>query len=365
MSGPDRDTAGSVLSRLLVSIPTAAAGGEGGVEIRELAEALGVDPPRLLRDFTEVWERGFYLRAGLGDQLSVAMDADRIRVWTTGEFRRPVRLTTPEAVALELGMRMVSGDAATRALSARLLDALRGDGTQAQAQGANAAGEPDTPAHRTIGRKIGVPAADPVADPVLAAVEAALRSGDLLRIHYRPAGREVEIRRLLPGLLAHAEGTWYVVGRDLDRMAPRIFRCDRILEAASPRDPEPPAPLTPGERAEFDGFLQDGRVFMHPGADPDADGDVAPGADPDAGPRAAPSPGDEARVRYDADIAPWIREHGYENVEEEAGGSLVVTHRVRSPDWLVRHVMSYAGSAEILGPSTLRARVAEALRGLH
>jgi proteasome accessory factor B len=347
VSGPDRDTAESVLSRLLVSIPTAAAGGEDGVEIRALAEALGVEPPRLLRDFTEVWERGFYLRAGLGDQLSVAMDADRIRVWTTGEFQRPVRLTTPEAVALELGMRMVGGDPATRALSARLLDALRG--ADAPGGGTDATGNPDVAAIRKVGRKIGVPAPDPVADPVLAAVEAALRGGEPLRLQYRPAGRGVEIRHLLPGLLAHAEGTWYVVGRDLDREAPRIFRCDRILEATPAPAPEPPAPLTPEERAEFDGFLRDGRVFMDPDADASAD----------------PSTGDEARVRYDADIAPWIREHGYDRVEEEADGSLVVTHRVRSADWLVRHVMSYAGSAEILGPSGLRAKVAEALRDLH
>jgi predicted DNA-binding transcriptional regulator YafY len=329
---PD-DAAEAILSRLLVTLPLAAALPEEGVGIRSLARDLGVDPRRLLQDFTEVHDRGYYLRAGLGDQVSVAMDAERIRVWTTGEFRRPVRLTTAEALALELGMRMVERDEATRQLSAHLLAALGARDSEAWADA-----PPGT---------IGVPAPDPLEDPVVAEVEEALRRGDVLRLAYRPAGREVEVRHLLPGLLAHAEGSWYVVGRDLDREAPRIFRCDRILEAER-RDPHgfdpPAAPLTDGERARFHGFLGEGRVFMDP-----VPGVGAGQGDP---------PVREVRVRYDAEIVPWIREHGYDRVEEGPGGSLVVTHRVQGDAWLVRHVMYYAGSAEVLTPSDLRSRVA-------
>jgi hypothetical protein len=122
----DRDgTAAAILSRLLVALPLAATS-DDGVSLQVLAEDLGVAPHRLVLDLTEVYNRSFYLRAGMGDQITLAVDAERVRVHTTGEFRRPVGLTAPEAIALELGMRMVGGPTRDATLSTRLVAALSG-----------------------------------------------------------------------------------------------------------------------------------------------------------------------------------------------------------------------------------------------
>jgi proteasome accessory factor C len=334
---PRAATAAAILSRLLVTLPLAATS-DDGVALRVLADDLGVAPHRLALDFTEVYNRGFYLRAGMGDQITLALDADRVRVRTTGEFRRPVGLTAPEAVALELGMRMVGGAGRDATLSRRLVSALSG----AHETPAGGIGSPE---------EIGVDSAGDAADPVVPEVQTALREGAVLRFTYLGAGREVEAtRRVLPGLLVHAEGVWYVLGRDLDREAPRVFRCDRILAVGIEPGGDGVVPLSDDERAAFEGYLEEGRVWMPP-----EEGTAEPEAFP---------PFVEARVRYDADIAPWIRERGYAGMRELPGGALEVTHRVAAMDWIVRHVLSYGGSAEVLSPPEIRAQLASAAETL-
>ena len=67
----------------------------------------------------------------------------------------------------------------------------------------------------------------------------------------------------------------------------------------------------------------------------------------------------EALVRYDEEIARWIREDW--DVEREEDGDVFVRHSVADPEWLVRHVLQYGGAAEVISPPELRERVAESL----
>jgi predicted DNA-binding transcriptional regulator YafY len=53
-------------------------------------------------------------------------------------------------------------------------------------------------------------------------------------------------------------------------------------------------------------------------------------------------------VRYAPCVAPWIVEQT--GKAPEADGSVVVTHRVADPRWLVRHVLQYAGDATVEDP---------------
>jgi proteasome accessory factor C len=331
---PRHRSAGAILSRLLVGLPLAARD-DDGVEVESLARELGVPPRRLLRDFVEVDERGYYLHAGLGDQITVALDGERVRVRTTGEFRRPVGLTRGEALALELGMRAVADEDRDEmdTLSRRLLSAL------------SAAVPPSRP-------PLAIPPAPSSGDLVRARVETALREGGFLELLYLAPGKEPEERRLLPGLLVHAEGEWYALGRDLDRGAPRIFRCDRILEArVSPLPPEVP-PMDPEEQTRLSDFLHpgEGRVWMPPGEG------TPQGTVPEEFP---------VRVRYDREIAEWIRERAFAGATEGPDGSLEVVHQVTDPGWVIRHVLGYGGSAELLEPAWLRERIRKAARALQ
>ncbi len=332
MNGDRSTSAEAVLQRLLLALPLAASRPDG-VEIQELASALGVEPRRLLRDLAEVEERSLYLPAGMGDQIQLELTRDHLGVWTTGEFRRPVRLSPREVLALDLSLRIASRAAGPGegtelgTLRDTLLAALRSPSPEE-------------------GRDPEIALADGEGDAgeIRVRVEEALRRGREIQATYRVPGRAPEPRRLGPILLAHAEGRWYLVARDLERdPSPeptlRAFRLDRMLLALEgPGDYRPSTDELDRART----FLGDGRVL-----------------DPGSAPSGADAPGESAVVEYSARIAPWIRERGWTVEEGGAGGALRVRHRVLDPEWIVRHVLSYGGEAVLLEPAHLRRRIRE------
>ncbi len=319
MTAMNPHTAEAILQRLLVVLPEAARK-EGGAPIDPLADQLGVEPRRVLRDLKELEARSYYLPAGLGDQIQLTLTRKRLGVWTTGEFRRPVRLTPREALALELGLRVVARSAPDEdrstfdELRERVVLALRSP----------AAEEVEDPA-------VALGGAEATDDPLHARIEAAVRERKELRIVYRPPGRDPSPRRVGPLFMAHAEGRWYLLARDREGGGLRAFRVDRVLaveETGARFRPEE------GDAEEVERFFRDGRVYDRGGAN-------------------APESFD-AVVRYSPRIARWIREREWEEVGETEDGGLSVRHRIVDPEWLLRHVLSYGGEASIVEPQWMR-----------
>ncbi|TVP76655.1 MAG: WYL domain-containing protein, partial [Gemmatimonadales bacterium] len=298
----------------------------------ELARRLGVSVADIHRDLEELRARSDYHLAGLGDDIQVvALDRERVELWTKGLLQRPVRLSPREALALDLGLRALerqqtdaasedpSPDEALSAVRKRLLEAL--------AAPTGPAGAPADPASLRL--------AD-LESPIPREVERAAVDGGLLRILYRAPGRTPAPRTVAPRELVRAEGAWYLLAFDPGRDDLRAFRLDRVLEARALPD-EAPAP-TPAESRRLAELVEDGAVF-------------GPSAQEDL-PRAT--------VRYDASIARWIRERGWPRTREEEDGSLLVEHDVADPNWLVEHVLGYGGAARVLDPPELAGKVAEA-----
>jgi len=88
-----------------------------------------------------------------------------------------------------------------------------------------AAGEPvDTSALDTVHLRI--PAVEAAFDPMLRATQEHIP----VRFGYRrPGAAEIQERRLQPWSVITSRGRWYVIGQDLDRGAPRMFRLSRIV----------------------------------------------------------------------------------------------------------------------------------------
>jgi proteasome accessory factor C len=119
-----------------------------------------------------------------------------------------------------------------------------------------------------------------------------------------------------------AEGVAYLVAWCELRADWRKFRCDRILEAELLADTFEPRDDAPAIATRDDLFT-------------------------------APADGvDEVRVRVSGGIARWVRERY--DVEEAGDGSVVLTVRTASVDWLVRMVLYYGDQAEVLGPPAYR-----------
>lgn len=339
-----RASADEKLERVLYVLPAAARG--DGARLEELAEELDVRRRRVLRDLEEVTARAFYHRSGGADRLQIAVDEERVSVWTAGEFERPVKFSPGEVMALHMALRAraaAEADGSPEA-AAELARELERD---------LAVSAPDRPGALAVeGEGRDEPAGD-----VRSVLFRAAREGRCCRVRYLSSGAREPYRRVLaPFTMVYSDGTWYALaargddvggsggssgddagsgggrGRQGTGSEPevRVYRADRVLEARlTDRAFEVPDGFDPGD------YLT-GRV-----------------------PYRADDP-QEVTVRYSPRIAPWIREKG--PVEEHDDGSVTVTHPVSDPDWLVRHVLRYGPEAEVLEPAEMRRRVAGAAR---
>lgn len=296
------ETAADRIERILQVVPLAAR--DGGIAYDDLTRALGVDRARIEADLTEVMDREFYHEAGSITDIQVGLEADRVRVWTTGLLRRPLRLSPAEAAALDLGVRILAAEQDDPDVARRMHDlvqcvarTLPGDFLDRFAVD----GDPGT------------------ADALRALIVDAARRRRAVRFSYlKPDADGPEDREIEPYAVAYGEGCWYVIGRCLHRDAVRAFRTDRILEAECGDAPfEPPADFDPAD------YLADGRVYHA-----EAETEVA--------------------VRYSGRVAPFLRERGEGEALEDGG--VLVRHRVADPGWLVRHVLQYGRDARVLEP---------------
>jgi proteasome accessory factor C len=308
----ERATAEAQLERILYLLP-AAAGAEGR-PLGELAASLGVTPAQVLADVAAVTAREFYHPAGSTPELSIGVEGDRVYVWTSGEFERPVRLAPREALALGLGVRTLAAEARAERrpglleLAARLEKELAGVPAEALS--------------------IVVDAGDGAGDGLRAFLQESVTARRPVAIEYLKAGdASPEARVVHPYVLVAAQGAWYVLGWCTARAGVRAFRLDRILAA---READGTYEVPP----DFDptAYVAEGRVYR-------ADEDI------------------EVAVRYSARIARWIVEEGPAEALEDGG--VLVRYRVADPGWIVRHVLRHGADAEVVEPVEVRELVRE------
>ena len=324
----DPRAAGARLERLLHLIPEAVR--EEGVRLSQMARTLEVAPEILQEDISILTERDAYLRAGEPGQLQVDLNLaeDRLRIWSPGPFTRPPRLSRRELLAVLLGLR-------SRAL-------LRDEPPEPELEGLA----------RRLEKQLGTPVqsdterpALPLEDGSAGSVDARFRDQALTAIqeckqvrfsYLKPGQEEVEERVVEPYTLVYAEGEWYLLGRPVEVDEPRAFRIDRFLELEEAGDS---GAFQIPEDFDATRLLPNRRVFFQGDAEPE--------------PLRIP-------VRYSPRIARWIRER-FQGQELE-DGSLRVVHTVASREWLVRHVLQYAGEAVVEDPAGAK-WVREALTG--
>ena len=316
----DGTAAADRLERLLHILPAASA--EGGVAIARLAADLGVDESTVVADLTEVTARSFYHPPGSGDDIQIRLEPDRVTVWTKGAFERPVKLSPLETFCLALGLRGAGRGAEREAR--RAAAAGRHAGLLRRVERHLASGPlPPEPVE-------GFHATDAAPDPdgVRELLADGARTRSRCRISYlKPDAPEPEARVVHPYAVVHAEGHWYAVAWCETAGGARAFRLDRIVDA----HPEGGG-FEPRDDVDVESFLGGGRVYDDRG---------------EAG----------AVVRYSRDVARWVAEWA-DDPEPAGDGALEVRHEVADPGWLVRHVVSYGGDAEVVEPLELREAVA-------
>jgi len=309
------DTAAAQLRRILHLIPQL---GDGEPHpVAEIVQRAGVRREVLVRDIRTISER-FDAPGGFIEGLTIFLESDTVEV-TTNHFLRPMRLTRPELLALELGLAMLRAE--------RPLEEHRAiDGARERLQQVIVA-TPDVEGDYRFA-SLG-PAGDP---EQLHRLREANRARRRVRLTYRKSGTEApSIRVLCPYDIVFTRGMWYVVANGGEEGL-RFFRLDRVenVEVLDERYERP-------KNFSLESVMRDGRAFRAP----------------DAG---------TLRVRYSPKVARWIAER--EGKPVEADGSLTLDHPLADTDWAVRHVLQYGPDAEVLEPAAVREEIVRRLEGL-
>ena len=276
--------------------------GEPPLSLAEVAAQLGVRPADVERDLRT-------LTTSAGDSadqdwlasLSVIQEGDRVAVSSQGPFRRPIRLTPEEILAIQVGL---ADDPDAEPLSHELAALL-------------------TPAEGEDQRWAGGELFGPEEAQVAALARHAAAECRCLEIVYAGSGRGAGARVVEVHHVVRAHGHSYLIAWCRSRSGQRHFRADRVLEARLLDETFTPRFLFDDARG--------GDVFMAP---------------------------DEQRtevtVRFTRAISRWLCEQHDEAVPDERGG-VTVTYPVADPAWLVRTVLQYGPEAEVVSPPAFRA----------
>ena len=314
------DAAAAQLRRILALVPELADDEEHSID--SLAEVLGTDRATLLADLRSLSER--YDPGGFAEEgVSLYIERERVSL-TSPHFRRPMRLTTPELCALELGLAMLEAERPPeeRSAIARARERLRDVIARLPAA---AAADAAALRHATLG--------DAGDATHLPALRQALHAGRKLRLRYRRGDSSETTERIVCVYsLVVASGAWYAAAFCERSDDIRIFRLDRVESADLLAEP-----YTVPATFSVDAVLRDRKVLV---------GEMAA----------------TMTVRYSPRIARWIAER--EGRALEPDGSLTMEHPLMDVQWGVRHVLQYGPDAEVLGPAGVRAEVGRRLAAM-
>ena len=219
----DGTTADARLERLLHVLPAAAR--KDGASLERLARELDTTPRRLLDDLEEVTARIYYHPGGWPDDLRILLEGDRVRVVHAQGLDRPVRLSPRELLCLALALRGGTAVARVRDDEARQALLRRAEAHLAQESEEALARPPVEAPHRA-------PDPEEIRGTVLAAARDRTPCGIL---YVKDGAHDAEGRVIHPYVVAYADGAWYTVAHCTVSEGVRIFRVDRILEAAPAR----------------------------------------------------------------------------------------------------------------------------------
>ena len=308
MSGERGNELAERITRILTLIPYVQR--HPGVRIEELARFAGCTPEEILRDLDAVLMCGtppYYPH----DYIGVYVEGGRVMLGFAEHFRRPVRLTLQEALALKVMLSAFGGEGRARSLMKKIDAALAG-GIKRKVDEAGERIQILGPYHSLAQR--------------LAAIERAVAARKEIEIEYYTASRDEMTRRTVrPYAIVEHQGVWYMIGFCKLRGKELPFRVDRIKalrQLQSGFEIPPDFDVKKYTRTEI--YLPWRKER-------------------------------EVKVLFSPDISRWIRENAEQGtVEERDDGAVVLTIKTNHPEWVMRWVLQFGDRAEIVSPPSLR-----------
>ena len=293
-----------------------------GIRVAELSQLTGIPEEEIVRDLPALVNLCGVPPYSPADLVDLAVEGDRVSIRFAEQFRRPVRLTLREALALEMTLAGWEEDregpfrTAVRSIREKVRKAcspdvaikVRGAGDRIAAQ-----------------RPLGLGAR------VVGTLKDSLSRQREVEIEYYSRSRgSLSWRAVRPFGIYEQRGHWYLVAMEPAKGGIRTYRADRIRAVrTTDRDYLIPEEFDVGK------FRRDG----------------------------PPDPGDAAvtvDVVFDEDVARFIEEtFPAKEFKLRADGSVRARIRVTGPAWLVSEMMRWGARACVEEPSSVRAEVVE------
>jgi proteasome accessory factor C len=298
---------------------------KGGMRIDELARMTGLPADRVIRELGDI-----VLMCGVPpyyphNYVGLYIEGDRIHARYAEQFRRPVRLTLEEALALDLALR-----AYTRTPDHPFATAA--EGIREKILAVMPAAERDE--LDRLERRVDVKTQSGPVERKIATFRDAMARNRVCRIVYYTAGRhDLNQRDVRPYGLVEHKGTWYVVAYCEKREKEIPFRVDRVRSIRMLK-------RTYDVPEDFDVVAYRRDEMYFPGAK-----DI------------------RVKVRFAPELARWIKETSPPGtVKPGPRGSVIRTLRTSQPRWVVDYVLEHMPHAEVIEPESVRELVREVCR---
>lgn len=305
----------SRLARLLNMVPYFIA--NPGISAVEAAEELGVTTKQLMDDLNQLWMCGLP-GYGPGDLIDLSFSEESIEVTFSAGIDRPLRLTSTEATALLVALRSILE-------MPGMVDPTAAQGAMAKIESAAGAAAVRNGSTSTGGA---VPAGRSE-DPAAATVRSALARTHALRLVYYSASRDAVSERVVdPIRIVLVDNHSYLQAWCRQAEGVRLFRFDRLDDATEFDERSNP----PADALEQDSALD---LFSDDPALP------------------------LARLRVDASHGWLLDQYPMDQQAVGADGSIDVTMRFATLDWMARLVLGFGSGLTVLGPPDLVRAVQE------
>jgi len=288
-----------------------------GIRVSELSRQTGISETEIVTELPQLVNLCGVPPYSPVDLVDLSIQGDRVSIRFAEPFGRPVRLTLSEALALFMtlaGWEDSEGGPFTRAvisIRAKVRDALSPEIVEDFDQ--------------TVGRITAVEGPGRAAG-VVSHLKDALNRQIEVRIEYFSRSRgTLSTRRVRPYGIYERGGRFYLVGWSDPPGRIVTLRADRMRTVAR-------------TETEYE-IPQDFEVarFRREGVPEPSEPEI------------------EARIRFDVDAAPWVREFFPATaIEQDEDGSVVATVRTSGRFWLVSELLLWGGWARVVEPEELR-----------
>lgn len=272
------------------------------VRAQDLADQFEVSKRTIYRDLSALNQMGIPLAALPGEGFELV----------EGYYLPPLMFTENEAVALILGSRLLTQQAA---------GSLVRSADQALAKITIALPEQVRMRAETLTSIIGFITPSEkfnLDDPLLLSLQKAIQEKRVVHLRYIGYQQNaISEREVEPHRLFYSDGVWYVEGYCRRRKGMRAFRLSRI-EKLVLRDETFPRLRRGKQKATWTMDIQ---------------------------------------VRFDADMVRWVRErqhYGFRNEEPAVQESVTMNYQVHDPSEITPWILSWGAAAEVLAPRELR-----------